>query len=74
MTIKYIALLGLLSCLLGFSSCKPTATISAHYSYETECLGAEGDGSQTLKAWGKGSNKTIDSAPAKKKCPKRYFI
>lgn len=66
MTIKYIALLGLLSCLLGFSSCKPAATISAHYSYDTECLGAEGDGSQTLKAWGKGSNKTIATAQAKK--------
>jgi len=28
-----------------------------YYSFETECLGVELDGSQTLKAWGRGKNK-----------------
>lgn len=28
-----------------------------YYSYETECLGVELDGSQTLRAWGRGKNK-----------------
>ena len=28
-----------------------------YYSFETECLGVELDGSQTLKAWGSGKNK-----------------
>ena len=30
-------------------------SIKGSYNLETECLGVEGDGSQTLKAWGTGS-------------------
>jgi hypothetical protein len=70
MNVKKIAFLGLVLGLLASYSCKPTTTIAAHYSYETECLGVEGDGSQTLKAWGKGIDKTIASAQAKKKALK----
>ncbi|MBP7358710.1 MAG: hypothetical protein KA955_05150 [Prevotella sp.] len=36
--------------------CKTTSTAS-FVSYETECLGVELDGSQTLRAWGEGRNK-----------------
>lgn len=41
-------------------SCKAKLinTNSGNYSYKTECIGVELDGSQTLKSWGKGSNKT----------------
>jgi hypothetical protein len=35
-----------------FTQCKTTTP--AFYNYRTECLGVELDGSQTLKAWGKG--------------------
>lgn len=35
----------------------PQQGISASYSYKTECLGVELDGSQTLKAWGNGRNR-----------------
>ena len=38
------------------NSCKPQKNISGYYSFETECLGVELDGSQTLRAWGKGKN------------------
>ena len=40
--------------------CK-TATnnsVSGYYTYKTECIGVELDGSQTLKSWGTGSNKS----------------
>jgi hypothetical protein len=47
---KKIVIIGMLVPLLV--SCKTTTP--SFYSFETECLGVELDGSQTLKAWGKG--------------------
>ena len=39
-------------------SCKsPQKAISGNYSYKTECLGMENDGSQTVKAWGNGRSR-----------------
>lgn len=38
----------------------------AFVQYETECLGVEGDGSQTLRAWGLGRNKSDAVEQAKK--------
>lgn len=46
--------------LLLLNSCRTTTLISsesAYMSYKTECLGTELDGSQTLRAWGKGKNR-----------------
>lgn len=40
--------------LSGFSSQKK---IAGNYTYKTECLGIEMDGSQTVKAWGNGRNR-----------------
>lgn len=54
---------------LSVSSCRTNTTISNEYafvSFETECLGVEGDGSQTLRAWGKGKNKSDAIEQAKK--------
>lgn len=41
------------------SSCKTTqlSNEAAFVTFETECLGIELDGSQTLRAWGKGKNR-----------------
>lgn len=42
------------------ASCRSTTNVSNEYAFvtfETECLGVELDGSQTLRAWGKGKNK-----------------
>lgn len=36
------------------------------YEYKTECMGAELDGSQTLKAWGSGRNRSDALEQAKK--------
>lgn len=50
---KYILILGALAvCAINSMSCK--TFIYARYDFKSECLGTELDGSQTIKAWGKG--------------------
>jgi len=46
--------------LLVVAGCKttPQQRISGNYSFKTECLGVELDGSQTLKSWGNGRNRS----------------
>lgn len=39
---------------------------SGNYTYKTECMGVEMDGSQTLKAWGNGRNRFDAVEQAKK--------
>jgi len=39
---------------------------AGNYKYETECLGVEMDGSQTLKSWGEGKNNRDAVEQAKK--------
>lgn len=51
---KYILLI--IAFVLSLNSCKTQKNISGYYSFETECLGVELDGSQTLRSWGKGKN------------------
>lgn len=55
---------------LAFAGCsKKTVSLpsSASYStFETTCLGVEHDGSQTLRAWGRGANKGDAIEQAKK--------
>lgn len=46
------------------TGCKTTTP--SFYDYQTECLGVEGDGSQTLKAYGKGVNRVDAVEQAKK--------
>ena len=38
------------------TSCNTSNKLGGYYTYETECLGSEMDGSYTLRAWGVGSN------------------
>ena len=61
--IKALTILTLLSI---FFSCSTQKTVSTNYSYSTECLGVELDGSQTLKAWGNGRNREDAVEQAKK--------
>ena len=62
--IKNILLFVVISILVF--SCNPRKRISGFYSYETECLGVEMDGSQTVKTWGRGITKTSALEQAKK--------
>ncbi len=58
---------------LSISSCRTNTEIANEYaftSFETECLGVELDGSQTLRAWGKGKNKADAIEQAKKNAVK----
>jgi len=50
----------------SFSCGNPQKSMSGAYTYETECMGVEGDGSQTLKAWGNGRNREDAIEQAKK--------
>lgn len=47
-----------------FGSCKTTSYAS--YDYQSECLGSELDGTQTIKAWGKGKSRADAVEQAKK--------
>lgn len=51
--------------LLGLSACKSSST-AAYYSSDAECLGIERDGSQTLRMWATGRNKSDAVEQAKK--------
>lgn len=54
---------------LGFLmySCTPQRMAAGNYNtYETECIGVEGDGTQTLLSWGQGRNRMDAVEQAKK--------
>lgn len=54
-------------CILFLNACNSKqTTTSSYYTYKTECLGVELDGSQTLRAWGSGKNKKDAIEQAKK--------
>ena len=57
------------ACSVTMSSCqaqKTSNSTAGNYTYETECMGTEMDGSQTLKSWGNGRNYFDASTQAKK--------
>lgn len=51
---------------LGICSCKMQRKVAGNYTYKTECLNVESDGSQTVKAWGTGRNRWDAIEQAKK--------
>lgn len=64
---KYILTIG---CILAFTltACKSQKPVTAAYhSYETECMGKSMDGTQTLRVWASGRNRTDAIEQAKKK-------
>ncbi len=46
--------------------CVAQKSTAGNYIYKTECLGVEMDGSQTVKAWGNGRNRSDAVEQAKK--------
>jgi hypothetical protein len=56
----------ILFAILLIQSCKPQKQIAGNYTFKTECLGIEMDGSQTVKAWGNGRNRYDAFEQAKK--------
>ncbi len=55
-------------------ACTPQRKIAGNYQYKTECLGLEGDGSQTLLAWGSGRNRLDAVEQAKKNAVKDVML
>jgi len=53
------------ACAVVLAGCK-ASKIGGYYNYQTECLGVEGDGSQTVRAWGNGRNRSDAVEQAKK--------
>ncbi|MBQ7042098.1 MAG: hypothetical protein IJN66_05280 [Muribaculaceae bacterium] len=69
MKTKKIFAVCLITMTLAITSCRTNTEIANEYAFatfETECLGVELDGSQTLRAWGKGKNKADAIEQAKK--------
>lgn len=44
----------------------PQRSVAGAYEHKTECIGVEGDGSQTVKGWGNGRNREDAVEQAKK--------
>ena len=65
---KYLFYTWKLGCLLllVFAGCSSKKSVSSYHSFESECLGVELDGSETLRAWGRGKNRTDAIEQAKK--------
>ena len=49
-----------------FEGCGAKKEVAGNYSYRTECLGSEMDGSVTVKAWGNGRNRSDAIEQARK--------
>ena len=52
--------------MLSVASCLAQREVAAYNTFQTECLGIEMDGSQTLQVWGTGRNRVDAVAQAKK--------
>jgi len=52
--------------MLVFMGCNPQRHMAGNYTFKTECMGVELDGSQTVKAWGDGRNRADAIEQAKK--------
>ena len=56
-------------------SCTPQRMAAGNYNtYETECIGVEGDGTQTLLSWGQGRNRMDAVEQAKKMLLEMLFL
>ena len=52
--------------LLVLTGCGSKQSVSSYHSFESECLGVELDGSETVRAWGRGKNRSDAIEQAKK--------
>ncbi len=54
---KYLFTITLSIVLLTLAGCATPVTVAGNYTYKTECIGADLDGTQMLKAWGSGKKR-----------------
>lgn len=62
----FLLVAGLAMCVYSCKTPTKIDGVNAYATFETECLGSELDGSQTLRAWGTGKNKADAMEQAKK--------
>lgn len=58
--------IALLALLVSIPAMQAQKKLAGNYGYKTECMGVEGDGSATVKAWGNGRNRSDAVEQAKK--------
>jgi hypothetical protein len=60
----FIPVLAIAAVALLVSSCAAPVTVAGNYTYKTECLGNDQDGTQIVKAWGSGKKRAeaVDQA------------
>jgi len=56
----------LFALLASIASLQAQKKLAGNYGYKTECMGVELDGSETVKAWGNGRNRSDAVEQAKK--------
>lgn len=64
---KKLSVFALCISLIILSGCSSKITTAAFHNYNTECLGKSMDGTQTLRVWASGRNRTHAIEQAKKK-------
>ena len=64
--IRVFTALIIVSSITLLGGCRSKTDISGNYTYKTECLGSELDGSITVKAWGNGRNRADAIEQARK--------
>lgn len=64
---RFKSMLVLFISLFMLCACQTKSSLGAFYSYETEYIGSEYDGSLTLRAWGEGASKKDAIEQAMKK-------
>jgi hypothetical protein len=72
-----LSLVAMAGLVLGLSSCKTPTQVDSSYStykFGVECMGTDMDGSQTLRAWGSGKNKSQAMETAKKNAVKAVIF
>lgn len=64
----FLAYLTLITLLMTAAGCSdPQRNIAGNYTFKTECMGVELDGSVTVKAWGNGRYRFTDAVDQAKK-------
>ena len=69
MKMTKISIIALFACTLMLPGCKTATEVAsnvASVSFELQCMGVELDGSQTIRAWGKGKGRADAVEQAKK--------
>jgi hypothetical protein len=66
--------IGVFAALIIVPTACRVSKIGGYYSYKTECISTELDGSQTVKAWGSGRNRTDAIEQAKKNAVKEILF